>query len=231
MTGFKRYSATFAEFATANSLNYETISVGIHLYTENNFEEFVQFYEPARLGIPRRFGETTRLRHHPAVFNKIARVTILPKSGAKSKIRDKFWNIIHHIMNGEVMNVVLFMMRQLNDLKIDKNQNLAYAPYIMALTKAKTRFEGHCEIAHTPFRPFKNEMDSSPGLLLLSQMMRKKLVMMQELLLKLMQSRCLLLHLLLSLSSSGSLVQAILILTFRTCSKGSRPTWMAASRA
>jgi hypothetical protein len=61
-------------------------------------------------------------------------------------------------MNGEVMNVVLFMMRQLNDLKMDKNQNLAYAPYIMALIKAKTRFEGHCEIAHTPFRPFKNEI-------------------------------------------------------------------------
>jgi hypothetical protein len=61
-------------------------------------------------------------------------------------------------MNGEVMNVVLFMMRQLNDLKMDKNQNLAYAPYIMALIKAKTRFEGRCEIAHTPFRPFKNDI-------------------------------------------------------------------------
>ena len=96
-------------------------SVGIDLYTEDNFEEFVQFYEPARLGIPRRFGETAGLRHHPAVINKITRVTILPKSGDKSKIRDKFWNIIHHVMNGEVMNVVLFMMRQLNDLKMDKN--------------------------------------------------------------------------------------------------------------
>jgi hypothetical protein len=38
-------------------------------------------------------------------------------------------------MKGEVMNVVLFMMRQLNDVKMDKNHNLAYAP----------------------FRPFKNE--------------------------------------------------------------------------
>jgi hypothetical protein len=158
MTGFKSYSTTFAEFATASSLDYDTISAVIDLYTEDNFEEFVQFYEPARLGIPRRFGETAGLRHHPAVINKIATVTILPKSGDKSKIRDKFWNIIHHIMNGEVMNVVLFMMRQLNDLKMDKNQNLSYAPYIMALIKAKTRFEGHCEIAHTPFRPFKNEI-------------------------------------------------------------------------
>ena len=158
MTGFKRYSASFADFAAANSLDYGTISAGLDLYTEDNFEDFVQFYEPARLGIPRRFGETAGLRHHPAVINKIARVTILPKSGDKSKIRDKFWNIIQHIMNGEVMNIVLFMMRQLNDLKMDKNQNLAYAPYIMALIKSKTRFEGPCEIVHTPFRPFKNEI-------------------------------------------------------------------------
>jgi hypothetical protein len=58
----------------------------------------------------------------------------------------------------EVMNVVLFMMKQLNDLKMDKNQNLAYGPYIMALIKAKTIFEGWRETAHTPFRPFKNEI-------------------------------------------------------------------------
>jgi hypothetical protein len=61
-------------------------------------------------------------------------------------------------MKGKVMDIVLFMMRQLNDLKMDKNQNLAYAPYIMALIKAKTGFEGRCETAHTPFRPFKNEI-------------------------------------------------------------------------
>jgi hypothetical protein len=51
----------------------------------------------------------------------------------------------------------LSMMRQLNDLKMDKNQNMTYVPYIMSLIHAKTRFEGRCEIAHTPFRPFKNE--------------------------------------------------------------------------
>jgi hypothetical protein len=141
MTGFKRYVAIFAEFATANNLDHGMISHGVDLYTEDQFEDYAQYYEPARLGIPRRFGETPGLRHHPAVINKIARVNILPKSGDKSKIRDKFWNIIDHVMKGEVMNVVLFMMRQLNDLKMDKNQNLAYAPYIMALIKAKTRFE------------------------------------------------------------------------------------------
>jgi hypothetical protein len=62
--------------------------------------------------------------------------------------------------------------------------------------------------------------------------MRKKLEMMNKLLLRLMQlSRCLLLHLLLSLSSSGSLVQAILILTSSTCNKGSRYIWMVDFRA
>jgi hypothetical protein len=90
MTGHRRYFATFAEFAAANSLDYNLISAGIDLYTEDIFENYEPYYEPARLGIPRRFGETPGLRHHPAVINKIARVTILPKSGDKSKIRDKF---------------------------------------------------------------------------------------------------------------------------------------------
>jgi hypothetical protein len=40
-------------------------------------------------------------------------------------------------MKGEVMTMVLFMMKQLNDLKMDKNKNLAYGPYIMALINAK----------------------------------------------------------------------------------------------
>jgi hypothetical protein len=102
---------TFAEFATTNSLDYDMICDVIDLYIEEKFEDYVQYYEPARLGIPRRFGETLGLRHHPAVINKIAWVSILPKSGDKSKIRDKFWNIIDHVMKGQVMNVVLFMMR------------------------------------------------------------------------------------------------------------------------
>jgi hypothetical protein len=111
MTGFKRYVATFAEFAVTNSLDYAIISETVDLYTEDQFEDFVQYYEPARLGIPRRFGETPGLCHHPAIINKIARVTILPKTGDKRRIRDKFWNIIDHIMKGEVMDGVLFMMR------------------------------------------------------------------------------------------------------------------------
>jgi hypothetical protein len=40
MTGFKRYVATFAEFATANRLDYAMISHGVDLYTEDQFEDF-----------------------------------------------------------------------------------------------------------------------------------------------------------------------------------------------
>jgi hypothetical protein len=90
--------ATFVEFATTNNLDYGVISHGVDIYTEDQFEDYAQHYEPVRLGIPRRFGETPGLRHHPVVINKIVRVTILPKSGDKIKIRDKFWNIIDHVM-------------------------------------------------------------------------------------------------------------------------------------
>lgn len=158
MTRFKRYVATFAEFSTANSLDYDVITAGVDLYNEANFEDYVHYYELMRLSIHRKVGETLGLRHHPVVINKIARVTIRPKNGDKSKIRDKFWNAIDHVMKGEVMNAVLFMMRQLNDLKMGKNQNLAYDPCIMALIKAKTIFEGRCEIVHTLFKPFKNKI-------------------------------------------------------------------------
>jgi hypothetical protein len=100
MIGFKRYVATFAEFATANSLDYDMISQGVDLYTKDQFEDYAQYYEPARLGIPSHFSETPGLRHHPAVINKIAKVTILPKSGDKNRIQDKFCNIINHVMKG-----------------------------------------------------------------------------------------------------------------------------------
>lgn len=57
MIGHRRYSTTFAEFAEANILNYNMISVGLDLYTEDIFEDYVQYYKPAMLGIPRRIGE------------------------------------------------------------------------------------------------------------------------------------------------------------------------------
>jgi hypothetical protein len=75
---------TFVEFATANSLDYNVILVGHDLYIEDIFEDYAQYYDPARLGIPRRFEETLGLRHHLAMINKIVSVTIHPKSGYKA---------------------------------------------------------------------------------------------------------------------------------------------------
>ena len=82
---FKRYVVTFAEFAHANNLDYDVISNGVDLYTGEQFEVYVPYYGPARLDIPRRFGETLGLRHHPDVINKIVTVTIVPK-GPRSEI-------------------------------------------------------------------------------------------------------------------------------------------------
>jgi len=114
-------------------------------------------YEPANVGIARMFGGTQGLRHHPAVINKIARVTFMPKSGNKDKIRGLYWNVISHVMNGNRINIISLIMDQLADLRLNLEMNLYFAPYIMSIIKAKTSFSGICECRHFPFRPFKND--------------------------------------------------------------------------
>ena len=141
MTGKRKYEATFEEFAIANKLNYGVISNGADLLHEDAIENVAQYYEPQRLGIPTLVGTTTGLRHHPAVINKIARVTILTKGGDRNKVRDKFWNIISYVMNREVMDVITFMMDHVSDLQVDKSVNLVYAPYIMALILQKNKVQ------------------------------------------------------------------------------------------
>ena len=54
------------------------------------------YYEPANVGIARVFGGTQGLRHHPTLINKITRVTFMPKSGNKDKIRGLYLNVISH---------------------------------------------------------------------------------------------------------------------------------------
>ena len=102
-TGKKTYYATFAQFAAANELDYDFITneQSINTVLENPLDEndYPMYYEPANIGIARSFGGTQGLRHHPAVINKIARVTFMPKSGNKDKIRGHYWNIISHVMN------------------------------------------------------------------------------------------------------------------------------------
>jgi hypothetical protein len=45
----------------------------------------------------------------------------------------------------------------LADVRVDLKKNLYFAPYVMSLIKAETRFRGVCEVKHLPFRPFKND--------------------------------------------------------------------------
>jgi hypothetical protein len=45
----------------------------------------------------------------------------------------------------------------LADLRVNLEMNLYFAPYIMSLIKAKTRFRGVCEVKHLPFRLLKND--------------------------------------------------------------------------
>lgn len=85
MNGHMRYLATFADFASANYLNYALILARVDLYEEVNFEEIEQSYEPTRLGIARRYGKTLGLRHHLAVINKIDRITILLRAMTKER--------------------------------------------------------------------------------------------------------------------------------------------------
>ena len=115
------------------------------------------YYDPANVGIARSFGGAQGLRHHPAVINKIARVTFMPKSGNKDKIRGLYWNVISHVMNGNRINGISLIMDQLADLRLNLEMNFYFAPYIMSIIKAKTSFRGICECMHIPFRPFKND--------------------------------------------------------------------------
>jgi len=160
-TGKRTYGATFAQFAEANELDYNFITSeqSMNIVLENPLDEndYPMFYEPAHLGIARTFGGTQGLRHHPAVINKITRVTFMPKSGNKDKIRGHYWNVISHVMNGNRINVIALIMDQLADLRLNMEMNLYFAPYIMSIIKVKTSFRGLCESKHTPFRPFKND--------------------------------------------------------------------------
>jgi len=113
-TGKRIYYATFAQFAEANHLDYDFITSeqSVNVVLENPLDEndYPMYYEPAHLGIARSFGGIQGLRHHPAVINKIVRVTFMPKSGNKDKIRGLYWNVISHIMNGIRINVIALIM-------------------------------------------------------------------------------------------------------------------------
>jgi len=142
-------------------LDYDFITSeqSVNVVLENPLYEndYLMYYEPAHLGIARSFGGIQGLRHHPAVINKIARVTFMPKSGNKDKIRGHYWNVISHVMNGNMINVFALILDQFADLSLNMEMNLYFAPYIKSIIKIKSNFRGICESKHTPFRPFKND--------------------------------------------------------------------------
>ncbi|CAD6342297.1 unnamed protein product [Miscanthus lutarioriparius] len=92
MTGKRRYSATFDEFAIANELDNGFFANSIDLDEEDPLpiEQRRQFYEPKRTKIQFRIGGLKGLRHHLGVINKIARVTFMPEGGARGVIRDEY---------------------------------------------------------------------------------------------------------------------------------------------
>jgi len=161
MTGKRIYYATFAQFAAANQLNYEFLtdneSVNIDMDYEPEEDECIDLYEPTRLGIPRNIGGPLGLRHHLAVINKIARVTFLPRSGNRDKVRGGYWSVISHVMQGHKINIISLIMNQLAEYRLNFELILYFAPYIMSVIKSKTNFRGLCESKHKPFRPFKND--------------------------------------------------------------------------
>jgi hypothetical protein len=77
-----------------------------------------QFYEHPRTGIRCVIGQTTGLKHHPTVINKIVRVTFMPKGGDKNMVRFKYWNFIDHVMFGRKIDVVALMMDQMAEKKV-----------------------------------------------------------------------------------------------------------------
>lgn len=161
MTGQSRYIATFREFAAANQLDYDYFygADSLDVYKQDLFEECQQFYEPARIGIPVKYGTPTGLRHHPAAINRIIRHTFMPKSGNKDKIREFYWNVIHYIMTGTKFNVVKMIFELMDEKRMSLAGNIYFAPYIMSLIKVKCGYNGPCEVHHGWFQPFVNAKD------------------------------------------------------------------------
>ncbi|CAD6253672.1 unnamed protein product [Miscanthus lutarioriparius] len=71
------------EFAEANKINSGLLTNSIDLDEEDALpvDLWIQFYgpEPEDPNKPHQIGHPRGLRHHPALINKIARVTFLPK--------------------------------------------------------------------------------------------------------------------------------------------------------
>jgi hypothetical protein len=156
MTGKSEYEATFAEFATANLLNYEYFSEGVDVYKEDILENKVLFYEPGTSNATIMNWLAAGLRHHPAAINNIIRHTFTPKSGNKDKVREHYRNVVDHVMNGTKFDVVKLILDQMICKKRLVRDSIYFAPYIMSLIRIKMGFNSLCDVKHELYHPFYN---------------------------------------------------------------------------
>jgi hypothetical protein len=156
MTSKSEYEATFAEFAAANLLNYEYFREGVDVYNEDILQNTVVFYEPGTPNATIMNWLAAGLRHHLTAINNIIRHTFMPKSGNKDKVREHYWNVIDHVMNGTKFDVVKLILDQIICKKRLVQDSIYFAPYIMSLIKIKTGFNGLCDVKHELYRPFYN---------------------------------------------------------------------------
>ncbi|GJM90523.1 hypothetical protein PR202_ga06810 [Eleusine coracana subsp. coracana] len=115
----------------------------------------------------RKLGNVSGLLYMPKVINKIVRMTFYPRGGNSDAIRDYYWNIIDYIMQGQVFDVVLLMMKEIESYSMAVRTSLYYAPYIMSLILQKsnfpTRYLFKKHPRYQPFSSVKHELVAPPA--------------------------------------------------------------------
>jgi hypothetical protein len=150
----RRFTATFAEFATACQINYEISGNGEYVWDSApiSVDTHREFYKPNQYN---GHGFVNGLRVIPAVINKIVRFTIYRKSGNLDTIRDHHWNLVNLIMRRQRISAVRFMLNYIEIISSSVQYNLYYAPLIMSLILNKTNFSVRaCTVKHHSYQPF-----------------------------------------------------------------------------
>ncbi|GJN38131.1 hypothetical protein PR202_gb27144 [Eleusine coracana subsp. coracana] len=102
----------FYEFAEANEIDYNVTNDQIDVLEQELLKEpeWVKYYvDDPQI---RKLANIGGLLYMPKVINKIVRMTFYPRGGNSDAIRDYYWNIIDYIMQGQVFDVVLLMMKR-----------------------------------------------------------------------------------------------------------------------
>jgi hypothetical protein len=171
MTTTRRFTTTFAEFATACQINYEISKNGEYVwdFAPISINTHREFYKPNQYN---GHGSINGLRVMSAIINKIMRFTLYPKSGNLNTIHDHHWNLVDLIMRRQRISAVRFMLNYIEIISSRIQYNLYYAPFIMSLILNKTNFPVQaCTVKHHSYQPFgatkqvlrvNNEDDEAP---------------------------------------------------------------------